>query len=35
VRVEAGRTKGKVTIEFATLDDLRRIVDLIDSADNG
>jgi ParB family chromosome partitioning protein len=30
VRVEAGRSKGKVTIEFATLDDLRRIVDLID-----
>jgi ParB family chromosome partitioning protein len=35
VRVEAGRSKGKVTIEFATLDDLRRIVDLIDSGDNG
>ncbi|MBI1377944.1 MAG: ParB/RepB/Spo0J family partition protein [Frankiales bacterium] len=30
VRVEAGRSKGRVTIEFATLDDLRRIVDLID-----
>ena len=30
VRVELGRTKGKVSIEFATLDDLRRIVDLID-----
>jgi len=30
VRVETGRSKGKVTIEFATLDDLRRIVDLID-----
>ena len=30
VRVEAGKAKGKVTIEFATLDDLRRIVDVID-----
>ncbi len=30
VRVEAGRSKGKVTIEFATLDDLRRIVAVID-----
>ena len=30
VRVELGRSKGKVSIEFATLDDLRRIVDLID-----
>ena len=30
VRVETGKAKGKVTIEFATLDDLRRIVDLID-----
>ncbi|MFN8167942.1 MAG: ParB/RepB/Spo0J family partition protein [Candidatus Nanopelagicales bacterium] len=30
VRVEAGRAKGKVTIEFATMDDLRRIVDVID-----
>lgn len=30
VKVEAGRAKGKVTIEFATMDDLRRIVDVID-----
>jgi ParB family transcriptional regulator, chromosome partitioning protein len=30
VRVEAGKSKGKVTIEFATMDDLRRIVDVID-----
>lgn len=30
VKVEAGKSKGKVSIEFATLDDLRRIVDLID-----
>jgi len=31
VRIESGKSKGKVTIEFATLDDLRRIVDVIDS----
>jgi ParB family chromosome partitioning protein len=30
VRIEAGKAKGKVTIEFATLDDLRRIVDVIE-----
>jgi ParB family chromosome partitioning protein len=30
VRVESGRAKGKVTIEFATLEDLRRIVAVID-----
>jgi ParB family chromosome partitioning protein len=30
VRVEAGKAKGKVTIEFATLEDLRRIVDTIE-----
>lgn len=30
VKVDLGRSKGKVTIEFATVDDLRRIVDLID-----
>ena len=30
VRVEAGKAKGKVTIEFATMDDLRRIVAVID-----
>ena len=30
VKVDLGRSKGKVTIEFATLDDLRRIVDVID-----
>jgi ParB family transcriptional regulator, chromosome partitioning protein len=29
VRIEAGKSKGKVTIEFATLEDLRRIVDVI------
>jgi ParB family chromosome partitioning protein len=31
VRVEAGKAKGKVTIEFATMDDLRRIVQVIES----
>ena len=30
VRIEAGKSKGKVTIEFATLEDLRRIVDVIE-----
>jgi ParB family transcriptional regulator, chromosome partitioning protein len=30
VRVEAGKAKGKVTIEFATLEDLRRIVAIIE-----
>jgi acetolactate synthase-1/2/3 large subunit len=29
VKVELGRAKGKVTIEFASLDDLRRIVDIM------
>jgi ParB family chromosome partitioning protein len=30
VRVDLGRTKGKIVIEFATVDDLERIVGLID-----
>ena len=30
VKVDLGRSKGKVTIEFATLDDLRRITQIID-----
>jgi ParB family transcriptional regulator, chromosome partitioning protein len=30
VRVDLGRTKGKVSIEFASLDDLRRIVAIMD-----
>jgi ParB family chromosome partitioning protein len=30
VRVDLGRSKGKVTVEFASLDDLRRIVDIMD-----
>ena len=30
VRIESGKTKGKVTIEFATLEDLRRIVEVIE-----
>ncbi len=30
VKVDLGKAKGKVAIEFATLEDLRRIVDLID-----
>jgi ParB family chromosome partitioning protein len=31
VKVELGRTKGKIIIEFATVDDLERIVALIDT----
>ncbi len=30
VRVELGRAKGKITIEFATVEDLERIVELMD-----
>lgn len=30
VKVDLGRSKGKVTIEFASLEDLRRIIDIID-----
>ncbi|NGN95033.1 ParB/RepB/Spo0J family partition protein [Nocardioides sp. KC13] len=32
VKVDLGRSKGKITVEFATLDDLRRIVDLMSPA---
>ena len=32
VKVDLGRAKGKVTIEFASLDDLQRIVDVIEQA---
>jgi ParB family chromosome partitioning protein len=30
VKVELGRSKGKITVEFASLDDLRRIIDVMD-----
>jgi ParB family chromosome partitioning protein len=30
VRIEAGRSRGRIVIEFATDEDLGRIVDLID-----
>jgi ParB family transcriptional regulator, chromosome partitioning protein len=30
VKVDLGKTKGRVTIEFASLDDMRRIVDIMD-----
>jgi ParB family chromosome partitioning protein len=30
VRVDLGQRKGKITVEFASLDDLRRIVDVMD-----
>lgn len=32
VRVELGRAKGKITVEFATMEDLRRIVGIIEGA---
>lgn len=32
VKVDLGRSKGKITVEFASLDDLRRIVDIMDPA---
>jgi ParB family transcriptional regulator, chromosome partitioning protein len=32
VRVDLGRRKGRITVEFATLDDLHRIVGLLDPA---
>jgi len=31
VKVDLGRTKGRITVEFASLDDLRRIVDVIEN----
>lgn len=30
VKVDLGKVKGKITVEFASLDDLRRIVDIMD-----
>ena len=30
VKIALGKSKGKITVEFATMDDLRRIVDMID-----
>jgi ParB family chromosome partitioning protein len=30
VKVALGKSKGKITVEFASLDDLRRIVDVMD-----
>ncbi|MGC4109850.1 MAG: ParB/RepB/Spo0J family partition protein [Nocardioides sp.] len=30
VKVDLGKTKGRITVEFASLDDLRRIVDIMD-----
>jgi ParB family chromosome partitioning protein len=34
VKVDLGRSKGKVTVEFATLEDLERIVELMDPRKN-
>jgi ParB family chromosome partitioning protein len=30
VKIDLGRSKGRVSVEFASLDDLRRIVDIMD-----
>ena len=30
VKVDLGQRKGRITVEFASLDDLRRIVDIMD-----
>jgi len=30
VRVDLGQRKGKITVEFASMEDLRRIVDVMD-----
>jgi len=30
VKIDLGRAKGKITVEFASLDDLQRIVDIMD-----
>lgn len=35
VTVQLGRSKGKVVIEFATLEDLRRIVEIVDPPNRG
>ena len=30
VKVDLGRSKGKITVEFASMDDLRRIIEVMD-----
>jgi ParB family chromosome partitioning protein len=35
VKVDIGRRKGKITIEFATVDDLERIVGIIGVQESG
>jgi ParB family chromosome partitioning protein len=35
VKVDIGRNKGKITIEFATVDDLERIVSMIGVEEEG
>lgn len=34
VKVDLGRSKGKITVEFASIDDLQRIVDIMDPEPN-
>jgi ParB family chromosome partitioning protein len=35
VRVQMGRSRGKITVDFATLEDLQRIVDIMDPRNRG
>ncbi|HQR28043.1 MAG TPA: ParB/RepB/Spo0J family partition protein, partial [Nocardioides sp.] len=35
VKIDLGRAKGKITVEFATLEDLQRIVDIMDPSKAG
>lgn len=35
VKIDLGRAKGKITVEFATLEDLQRIVDIMDPGQSG
>ena len=30
VKIDLGKTRGRISVEFATMDDLRRIVDIMD-----
>jgi ParB family transcriptional regulator, chromosome partitioning protein len=34
VKVDLGKSKGRITVEFASLDDLQRIVDIMDPSNN-
>jgi ParB family chromosome partitioning protein len=34
VKVDLGKSKGRITVEFASLDDLQRIVDMMDPSND-